>query len=122
MNRRSSLVHRRAREAIDTSRDASTGARAIVRARSSIVARVEAFTVARARPNRDARELFPSGATTTRCPTDRDVVTVPYCASSNTIYVEFEWARACAFLHSSIHGVFEYEVMFHTRDMCMTIY
>jgi len=83
--------------------------------------RVEAFTDARARANRDARAPFPSGATTTRCPTDRDVVPVPYCASSNAIYAEFEWARTCAFLHSSIHGVFVYEDMSPSRDVWETM-
>ena len=83
--------------------------------------RVDAFTDARARTNRDARAPFPSGATTPRCPTDRDVVPVPYCASSNAVYAEFEWARTCAFLHSSIHGVFVYEYMSPSRDVRETM-
>lgn len=60
----------------------------------------------RARVAESTRKLFPSRARRVRPTASR--TRDAYCARERPISVEFEWARACAFLHSSIMCLFEY--------------
>ena len=74
---------------------------------------------ARARLNLDSK-LFPSRARRVRPTASRTLDA--YCACERPIYAEFEWARACAFLHSSITYIFEYVPLYRTQRWFSIIY